>query len=83
MPTATVQVYGIDLDVGDVIILATDGLWDNVWDDDIAALVLASLQVSAAARPILSLIQHVLTVPTVLFRAKCIQLCSRAGPCSL
>lgn len=40
------QVYDMDLDVGDVIVMATDGLFDNVWDDDITALVLQQLQVS-------------------------------------
>lgn len=24
---------------GDVIIAATDGLWDNLWDDDVASIV--------------------------------------------
>lgn len=38
--------YEIELDDGDVIVMATDGLFDNVWDNDIAALVRNSLEVS-------------------------------------
>lgn len=43
----------MELDVGDVIVMASDGLFDNVYDDAIAALVHLRLQVSAAPQDVL------------------------------
>lgn len=41
---ATFQVYRIDLDEGDVIVTATDGLFDNLYDQEIASTVSKSLE---------------------------------------
>lgn len=38
------QEYKIDLDEGDVIVMATDGLFDNLYEEEIASLVVRSLQ---------------------------------------
>lgn len=38
------QTYSIDLDEGDVIIAATDGLFDNLYEQEITAIVSKSLQ---------------------------------------
>jgi len=37
-------VYRIDLDEGDVIVTATDGLFDNLYDQEIASIVSKSLR---------------------------------------
>ncbi|KAL2477485.1 putative protein phosphatase 2C BIPP2C1 [Forsythia ovata] len=37
------QEYRVDLEEGDVIITATDGLFDNLYDQEISSIVLASL----------------------------------------
>ncbi|KAK1290907.1 putative protein phosphatase 2C BIPP2C1 [Acorus calamus] len=41
-----IETYAIDLHAGDVIITATDGLFDNLYEQEIAAIVLKSLQAS-------------------------------------
>ncbi|XP_052205396.1 probable protein phosphatase 2C BIPP2C1 isoform X2 [Diospyros lotus] len=38
------QMYKIDLDEGDVIVAATDGLFDNLYDQEIASIVSKSLE---------------------------------------
>ncbi|KAG5548526.1 hypothetical protein RHGRI_014021 [Rhododendron griersonianum] len=43
-PSELVEVYRIDLDDGDVIVTATDGLFDNLYDGEIASIVSKSLQ---------------------------------------
>ncbi|KAI8554892.1 hypothetical protein RHMOL_Rhmol05G0132100 [Rhododendron molle] len=43
-PSELVEVYKIDLDDGDVIVTATDGLFDNLYDGEIASIVSKSLQ---------------------------------------
>ncbi len=39
-------VYELELEPGDVVLLATDGVLDNMWDDQIAHVVHSSLGVS-------------------------------------
>ncbi|KAK8627037.1 hypothetical protein V6N13_134666 [Hibiscus sabdariffa] len=43
-PSDFVEVYRIELDENDVIITATDGLFDNLYEKDIASIVFKSLQ---------------------------------------
>ncbi|KAE8672691.1 putative protein phosphatase 2C BIPP2C1 [Hibiscus syriacus] len=43
-PSDFVEVYKIDLDEDDVIITATDGLFDNLYEKDIASIVFKSLK---------------------------------------
>jgi len=43
-PSRLVQNYTIDLQEGDVIITASDGLFDNVYDHEVAAIVSKSLE---------------------------------------
>ncbi|XP_058213468.1 probable protein phosphatase 2C 71 [Rhododendron vialii] len=43
-PSELVEVYRTDLDDGDVIVTATDGLFDNLYDGEIASVVSKSLQ---------------------------------------
>lgn len=38
-------VYELELEAGDVIVLATDGVLDNLWDDQLAQLVSGCLKV--------------------------------------
>ena len=38
-------VYELELEAGDVIVLATDGVLDNLWDDQMAQLVFQCLRV--------------------------------------
>ena len=38
-------VYELELEAGDVIVLATDGVLDNLWDDQMANLVFQCLKV--------------------------------------
>ena len=42
------DVYELDLANGDVLVLGTDGLWDNMWDAQLVKLVAAELQVRCA-----------------------------------
>lgn len=39
-------VYELELEPGDVVLLATDGVLDNMWDDQIAAVIHECLRVS-------------------------------------
>ncbi|KQJ96601.1 probable protein phosphatase 2C 71 isoform X2 [Brachypodium distachyon] len=43
-PITLVQNYTIDLEEGDVIVTATDGLFDNVYEQEVAAIILKTLQ---------------------------------------
>lgn len=43
-PSEVVEVYKIDMDEGDVIVTATDGLFDNLYEKEIALIVSRSLQ---------------------------------------
>ncbi|GJN08806.1 hypothetical protein PR202_ga26763 [Eleusine coracana subsp. coracana] len=43
-PLKLVQKYTIDLQEGDVIVTATDGLFDNVYEEEVAAIVSKSLE---------------------------------------
>ncbi|KAG6508286.1 hypothetical protein ZIOFF_033660 [Zingiber officinale] len=45
-PTRYIETYKIGLDEGDVIVTATDGLFDNLYEQEIAAIVFKSLQAS-------------------------------------
>lgn len=45
-PTEFIEGYKIDLDEGDVIVAATDGLFDNLYEKEIASAVSNSLQAS-------------------------------------
>ncbi|KAK4564099.1 hypothetical protein RGQ29_006262 [Quercus rubra] len=45
-PTEFIEGYKIDLDEGDVIVTATDGLFDNLYEKEIASAVSNSLQAS-------------------------------------
>ncbi|KAE9448324.1 hypothetical protein C3L33_19777, partial [Rhododendron williamsianum] len=42
-PLELVEDYRIDLDEGDVIVTATDGLFDNLYDEEIASIISKSL----------------------------------------
>ena len=44
---ADADVYEIDLEPGDVLVAATDGLFDNMWDRQLEQLVAADLKVHA------------------------------------
>lgn len=46
-PTKLIQSYAIDLDEGDVIVTATDGLFDNLYEQEVAAIVNKSLQINS------------------------------------
>ncbi|KAG1330765.1 putative protein phosphatase 2C BIPP2C1 [Cocos nucifera] len=45
-PSKYIEVYTIDLDEGDVIVTATDGLFDNIYEQEVAAIVSKSLGTS-------------------------------------
>lgn len=51
------QEYKIDLDEGDVIITATDGLFDNIYEPEIISIVSKSLQANLKPK-----------VPSILFK---------------
>ncbi|XP_074592374.1 uncharacterized protein LOC141848211 [Curcuma longa] len=51
-PTRYIETYKIGLDEGDVIVTATDGLFDNLYDQEIAAIVSKSLQASLKPREV-------------------------------
>lgn len=40
------DVYDIDIQPGDVVVMGSDGLFDNVWNDDLAKIVSTSLAVN-------------------------------------
>ncbi|XP_050375990.1 LOW QUALITY PROTEIN: probable protein phosphatase 2C 62 [Argentina anserina] len=43
-PKELIERYSIDLDEGDVIVTATDGLFDNLYEQEITSIVIKSLQ---------------------------------------
>lgn len=43
-PSPLVEEYKVDLDEGDVIVTATDGLFDNLYEQEVASIVSRSLQ---------------------------------------
>ncbi|XP_072993072.1 uncharacterized protein [Typha latifolia] len=45
-PSKFIQTYTIDLEEGDVIVTATDGLFDNIYEQEIAAIVSKSCEAS-------------------------------------
>ena len=45
------MVYEVDLDAGDVIIFATDGLFDNMWDDEMEEHIAGHFKVGAPTPP--------------------------------
>ncbi|KAK2986914.1 hypothetical protein RJ640_009057 [Escallonia rubra] len=51
-PSELLEQYRFDLDEGDVIVTATDGLFDNVYEQDIASTVSKSLQANLKAEEI-------------------------------
>ena len=46
---AGLQLYDVELEPGDVMVFGSDGLFDNVWDRDIAAVVTDSIKASSRA----------------------------------
>ncbi|PON99406.1 PPM-type phosphatase domain containing protein [Trema orientale] len=48
-PSGLIEGYKIDLDEGDVIVTATDGLFDNLYEQEIASIVSKSLE--AGSKP--------------------------------
>ncbi|XP_021281205.1 probable protein phosphatase 2C 62 isoform X2 [Herrania umbratica] len=55
-PSDFVEVYRIDLNEGDVIVTASDGLFDNLYEQDIASIVVKSLQESLRPQEIAKLL---------------------------
>ncbi|XVE93102.1 hypothetical protein REPUB_Repub01dG0161300 [Reevesia pubescens] len=55
-PSDFLEVYRIDLNEGDVIITATDGLFDNLYEQDIASIIFKSLQESLRPQEIAELL---------------------------
>ncbi|XP_031475862.1 uncharacterized protein LOC116247728 isoform X2 [Nymphaea colorata] len=51
-PSGIVEEYEIVLDQGDVIVMATDGLFDNLYDEEIATIVSNSLRANLGAKDI-------------------------------
>ena len=48
-------VYELELEAGDVVVLATDGVLDNLWDQQIADLVYKDLKVGSMCHACLPL----------------------------
>jgi hypothetical protein len=46
------QLYELEMESGDVVVMATDGLFDNMWDDQLADIVSGALEVERQ-RPLL------------------------------
>ena len=44
------DVYEVDLQPGDVIIMGSDGLFDNMWDSELEKIVAAHLKVSCVRK---------------------------------
>ncbi|KAF4375864.1 probable protein phosphatase 2C 62 [Cannabis sativa] len=55
-PTDLIEDYEIDLDEGDVIVTATDGLFDNLYEQEIASIVSKSLEASSEPQEIAGLL---------------------------
>uniref|UniRef100_A0A1D1YFP3 Protein phosphatase n=1 Tax=Anthurium amnicola TaxID=1678845 RepID=A0A1D1YFP3_9ARAE len=43
-PSKLIEVYSVDLEEGDIVIMATDGLFDNLYEQEIVAIVSKSFQ---------------------------------------
>lgn len=55
-PSELIEEYKIDLDEGDVIITATDGLFDNIYEPEIISIVSKSLQANSKPKEIAELL---------------------------
>lgn len=44
------DVYDVEIKAGDIVVAATDGLWDNMWDDELEHLVRQGVASSPGAR---------------------------------
>ncbi|CAN6484741.1 unnamed protein product [Victoria cruziana] len=55
-PSGLVEEYEIVLDQGDVIVMATDGLFDNLYDEEIATIVSKSLEANLGAKAMADLL---------------------------
>ncbi|XP_065850915.1 probable protein phosphatase 2C 71 isoform X2 [Euphorbia lathyris] len=55
-PSELVEEYDIPLDEGDIIITGTDGLFDNLYDQQIASIVFSSLQAGIQLQEIAELV---------------------------
>ncbi|XP_062077186.1 probable protein phosphatase 2C BIPP2C1 [Humulus lupulus] len=55
-PTDLIEDYEIDLDEGDVIVTATDGLFDNLYEQEIASIVSRSLEAGSKPQDIAELL---------------------------
>ncbi|XP_057855072.1 probable protein phosphatase 2C 71 isoform X1 [Cryptomeria japonica] len=55
-PSSVLESYEVHLNEGDVIVTATDGLFDNIYDHEIASIVQTSLQSGLSAKEIANLL---------------------------
>ncbi|XP_014518862.1 probable protein phosphatase 2C 62 isoform X2 [Vigna radiata var. radiata] len=55
-PSALIEPYTIDLQDGDVIVTATNGLFDNLYEQEIASIISKSLQASLTPQEIAELL---------------------------
>lgn len=66
--TCLFQGYKIDLDEGDVIVTATNGLFDNLYEKEIASVVSKSLQDSL--KPQVCIVNNIQCFFKMLFEKK-------------
>lgn len=59
-------IYELELEAGDVVVLATDGVLDNLWDDQMAQLVAQSLGVCCSPGRVFVHGQHTQTLLALL-----------------
>uniref|UniRef100_A0A0D6R800 Protein phosphatase n=1 Tax=Araucaria cunninghamii TaxID=56994 RepID=A0A0D6R800_ARACU len=57
-PSSVLESYEVDLNEGDVIVTATDGLFDNIYDHEIASIVQNSLQTGLNPKEIATLLAN-------------------------
>ncbi|KAM0972255.1 hypothetical protein ACFX2H_019786 [Malus domestica] len=55
-PSELIEKYRIDLDEGDVVVTSTDGLFDNLYEQEITSIVLKSLQTGLELQDIAELL---------------------------
>ncbi|KAI6701665.1 hypothetical protein NL676_015989 [Syzygium grande] len=55
-PSELMECYSIELDEGDVIVSATDGLFDNLYEQEIASIVRKSLQSGSSPQDVAELL---------------------------
>ncbi|KAM1204108.1 hypothetical protein ACFX2J_019840 [Malus domestica] len=55
-PSELIEKYRIDLDEGDVVVTSTDGLFDNLYEQEITSIVLKSLQTGMELQDIAELL---------------------------